>query len=85
MCLGNGEEGERELRSRGVEERREDSIRSGCQQHAGGGGPGGGDDHVPHGKPQTLGNIPSCTSSEGNRPHLMETPPSRTFLELGSS
>lgn len=59
ICLGNGEEGERELRSCGVETRCEDSIRPGCQQHPGGGGPGGSNDHVPHGKPQKLSNISS--------------------------
>lgn len=50
MCLGNGEEGKRELHRRGVEKRCEDSICSGCQQHPGGGGPGGINDHIPHGK-----------------------------------
>lgn len=59
MCLGNGEEGERELHSCGVETRCEDSICSGCQQHPGGGGPGGSNAHIPHGKPQKLNNISS--------------------------
>lgn len=50
MCSGNGQEGERELRSRGVEERCEEPIRQGRQQPPGGGRPGGRHDHLPRGK-----------------------------------